>query len=140
MLEDTTCLGHGDDSAAPPTEEELLSEFALELADVPNRTLVEVYLEPVGSSLYGGPMSSFVVPLHVLLMENVMRVRLSIGNVVVGSLCSLKDHPMIDRRTFMATRPFAMMLPASPATGVVDSRRVPAHYADPRVSAGWVQP
>ena len=39
-----TCLGHGDNSAAPPTEEELLSEFALELADVPDRTLVEAYL------------------------------------------------------------------------------------------------
>jgi hypothetical protein len=53
MLEDTTCLGHGDNSAAPPTEEELLAEFALELADVPDSTLVEEYLGPVGSSLYG---------------------------------------------------------------------------------------
>ena len=34
MLEDAARLGHGDNPAASPTEEELLSQLALELADV----------------------------------------------------------------------------------------------------------
>src|SRR6266850_1375792 len=34
LLEDTASLGHGDDSAATPAEEQLLPQFALELADV----------------------------------------------------------------------------------------------------------
>ncbi len=34
LLEDTACLGHGDDPAASSTEEQLLSQFAFELADV----------------------------------------------------------------------------------------------------------
>ena len=34
LRDDTACLGHGDNPAASPTEEQLLSQFGFELADV----------------------------------------------------------------------------------------------------------